>query len=128
MADAHAPLAGLKVLIVEDTWHTAMVIQQTLLTAGASVVGVAGNLQDAEACSRDLDCNVVVMDLNMDGQRADQLASDLAGRGLGVVVVSGYRRPADLAAPLLAFLQKPTEPEKLVAVLAEAARTINGKA
>ncbi len=117
-------LAGMRVLIAEDTWHTATVTRQTVERAGGTVVGVASTLAEAERMTEPerlavTGCSCVVMDLNLNGQLGHELAGRLARQGMKVVVVSGYTRPDDLDPQIHAFLEKPSRAEKLILALAE---------
>jgi CheY-like chemotaxis protein len=116
------PLNGMRILIAEDTWHTAVSLQRTVQRAGARIAGMASTLADLErlACS---ECDAVIMDLNLNGQMAHETAGRLATRGLKVIVLSGYRRPQSLDPGIHAFLEKPSSNEALIAALLAPPRT-----
>lgn len=91
--------------ILEDEPIIALELEHCLSDAGFDVVGTAGSVNAALGLLRDLRCDVAVLDVNLHGQRSDQVAAMLADRGVPFLFVSGYGRetlPARFAsAPLV---------------------------
>jgi CheY-like chemotaxis protein len=112
------PLAGLSVLVAEDSWHLADAMRLAIERAGGSIVGPAGTLAEAERLARTARFDVAVMDLNLHGKLATGLAERLATAGTKVVVLTGYERPAQLASKVHACLTKPVSFDRLIAALA----------
>lgn len=85
------PLAGVRVLLVEDEMLIAMTIEDILVEAGCDVVGPIVQVDRAlDLLREDRGFDVAVMDLNLDGRSAVPVADLLAGIGIPFVVVTGY--------------------------------------
>ncbi|WP_426957367.1 response regulator [Muricoccus radiodurans] len=111
-------LAGRKVLVVEDETLVAMLVEDTLLDAGAAVIGPAATVAEALQLLNAERPSVAVLDLNLAGETSEPVADALAAMGVPFVVASGYGAaglPARHAGvPVLA---KPYAPEDLTAAL-----------
>ena len=83
-------LSGVKVLIVEDAMLLALELEAGLTEAGAQVVGVASDLDEAWRLAS-LDFDVAVLDANLNGQSAKPIAHSLAQRGTPFIFATGYR-------------------------------------
>lgn len=104
------PLQGLSVLIVEDDYFIAIEMCSALRAAGANVIGPARDLQTGLAAIRDerIDCGV--LDINLRGQPAFELAIELRARGIPAIFATGYDAsmiPAELADAVR--LEKPVD-------------------
>ena len=85
-----AELEGVKVLVVEDEFLIAALIEEMLKSAGCLVSGPIPRLAEAlDAAARD-DCDVAVLDVNLAGQRIYPVADILSGRNVPFVFVTGY--------------------------------------
>ncbi len=80
------------VLLVEDEPLVAMNMEAALRGAGLKVIGTAGTLAGAVSLARSATCNVAVLDVNLRGERVDDVAAILHGRGIPFLFVSGYGR------------------------------------
>ncbi|HWE95980.1 MAG TPA: ATP-binding protein [Tepidisphaeraceae bacterium] len=128
---APTPLAGVRVLLVEDESDGRQAMAWALEEAGAQVtaVGTAADALAALATTRsEGQPHVLVSDIGLPGldgyQLIERVRSLHASRG-GVVrglAVSAYARDADrqraLAAGFQAHLAKPLDPEQLIAAVA----------
>jgi DNA-binding response OmpR family regulator len=107
---------AMRVLIIEDEWMIADDVAAALTTAGCNVAGVAGSIRKALALVNEVQCDVAVLDANLDGASAEPVAKALRQRGVPFLVLSGYaseERCETLAdAP---FLAKPYSGADLVA-------------
>ena len=116
---SQSPLAGLRVLIVEDEALVAMDCAAVLESAGAAIAGTAGNVRDALSATDRMDIDAVLLDGNLHGQPVDEVAAALARRRIPFLFVTGYGSeslPRAFAhAPIL---NKPYKPEDLVATVA----------
>jgi CheY-like chemotaxis protein len=116
-----AELRGLRVLIVEDTWHVANALRQLLEELGASVAGPAATLDVAERLLAAQMPEVAIVDINLKGEMAYGFIDRLNDRGVRVVVISGYAVSRVAQAKVFAVLQKPFNAKSLLAVLHQAA-------
>jgi CheY-like chemotaxis protein len=116
-------LAGLRVLVVEDSWHVANALKSLLAELGADVAGPAATLQDAERLLAIRDPQVAIVDINLKGEMAYGLIDSLHARDISVVVISGYAVPQVAQSKVAAVLQKPFSARSLLEVLRQAATT-----
>lgn len=89
-------IAGLKVLIVEDSLLLALELEAGLEDAGVEVVGCAAELGEALSMV-ELDFDVAVLDADLNGQSVAPVAEILRTIGRPFVFATGY---ADKAAPM----------------------------
>lgn len=116
-----AAIEGLRVLVVEDEFLVAMLLQEMLETAGCVVAGPIPRLAEALEAAASEACDVAVLDINLGGERIDPVAVILDGRKIPFVFVTGYA--ADSLPDAFAArprLPKPFKSADLVATLAEA--------
>lgn len=103
-------LEGKAILVVEDEPMIAMMLDDLLSDLGCRVVGPATNLVEARALFEEHGCDAAIVDLNLNGTMSHPLIATLCGRGVPVVVASGYgnyaSEPSDLPAGCL-MLPKP---------------------
>lgn len=115
-----APLAGLRVLVLEDEPLIALDIADTLGDAGAAVIGPYDSIEAALDQKPDTSISAAVLDLRIGGASVAPVARWLAERGVPFVFYSGQALPAEFGkawpdAPLLA---KPVAARTLVAAVA----------
>ena len=116
------PLAGMRILLAEDSWHLALALRQTLEIAGAVIAGVAPTVARAERLSRSLEFEAAVMDLNLHDELTTPVILRLADGGTKVVVISGYSFPPALIAKVHACFTKPVAGDALVNALRQPMR------
>ena len=111
-------LSGLRVLVLEDEYYLADDIRRSLEAAGATVLGPAaslsGGLKLIDGNDRLPDC--AVLDVNLRGTPAYELAELLIARGIPFVFATGYdeaRLP-----PAFRDVPKLVKPYELSALLA----------
>ncbi|MBU1212215.1 MAG: response regulator [Alphaproteobacteria bacterium] len=81
------------VLIVEDEYPIALAIKSTLSDAGYRIVGPVGTIPAAIALiSTTENLNAAVLDPNLRGEIASEVAQSLTDRDIPFVLVSGYSR------------------------------------
>jgi DNA-binding response OmpR family regulator len=87
---ASGSLQGLRVLVVEDDYFIASEICTALKREGAAVIGPAPDLETGLATMRRelLDC--AILDINLHGQLAFQIAAELRERGIPSIFATGY--------------------------------------
>lgn len=110
-----ALLAGLSVLIVEDDYYVANDCAEILRANGARVIGPVPDMARGRALATEEQPDCVLLDVNLKGSMAFDLAVELMDRGVPTIFTTGYDSsfiPANLrAAPCL---QKPVETRDLV--------------
>lgn len=85
-----AALEGVRVLVVEDEYLVAILIEQILVSAGCIVIGPVPRLRDAlDAVDHD-DYDTAVLDVNLAGERIDPVADALSERHVPFMFVTGY--------------------------------------
>jgi len=114
-------LRGLRVLIVEDSWHIASTLESLLERVGMVIVGVAATARDAERFAHEHDPEVAVVDIKLRDGMAYGLIDRLYHLGVPVVVVTGFGAFSMPVVKAVAILQKPFSAEELLAALLLAA-------
>ena len=83
---------GLKVLVVEDEPLVAMELFMEIEDSGAIPVGPATTCEQAIALIREAAPDLALLDGNLNGERIDPVADELAARETPFAFVSGYDR------------------------------------
>ena len=112
----NGPLAGRRVLMIEDEFLVAAMLSDVIEDSGATVVGIAGTLDDALLQIDRAAPELVVLDWNLDGRRSDPIARELIARGVPFAISTGYGE-VDSEFGGVPVIAKPYEPMQLVAVL-----------
>jgi CheY-like chemotaxis protein len=111
-------LNGMRILLVEDSWHLGVAMQRLLRVCGADVIGPAATTADAERLISDHAPDVALVDVNLrGGELAYGMIDRLHDRGVRVVVVSGYADASLTQVKAAAILQKPVSEGQLLASL-----------
>ena len=85
-----AALDGIRVLVVEDEYLVAVLIEDMLESAGCVVTGPIPRIPEAlDAVDRDT-YDAAVLDINLAGERIDPVAEALTRRNVPFVFVTGY--------------------------------------
>ncbi len=116
------PLAGYRVLLVEDNFNIARALARALATHGAEIIGPVGTVKDAMGrLGADEHIDGALLDINLRGEFAYQVADVLQLRGVRVVFLTGYDEtsipPSYRDVPCL---QKPVNIARLVRTLRDA--------
>ncbi len=118
-----ARLTGQSVLVVEDEALVAMLVEDALLDAGATVLGPVATVAEALALLERETPHVAVLDLNLAGETSTPVADALVARGIPFVVATGYGAdglpPGHDSVPVLA---KPYDPDDLTMALSRLVR------
>ena len=84
-------LSGLRVLVVEDSWHVATAVQSLLRSFGADVAGPVASAAEAERLVAEQIPDVAIVDINLrGGELAYDLIDKLSGLAVRIIVMSGY--------------------------------------
>lgn len=79
-----------RVVIVEDEGMVAMLLEDMLSDLGHEVVAIVGRLDQAAQLVSEIAADVVIMDVNLNGEQTYPLASILASRGIPFIFATGY--------------------------------------
>jgi CheY-like chemotaxis protein len=108
------PLAGHRILIVEDEMMIAIMLEDMLEELGGKVAGVAGKPGQALALIGATPIDAAILDVNLDGQNSYEIAAALEARGIPFLFSTGYAALAvDDRYRGRPFLQKPFRQEEL---------------
>jgi CheY-like chemotaxis protein len=111
-------LAGVRILVVEDSWPLAEALKSLLLSLGADVAGPVATTADAERLISEQNPDVAIVDINLrGGELAHGLIDSLNVHGIRVIVTSGYTDVALAPGKAAAILQKPIMEAELIAAL-----------
>lgn len=118
-APSSSGLAGLKVLIVEDSMLLALELENGLSEAGASIAGQAANVEEAMALVGP-DIEAAVLDVDLNGRSVEPVARALVRLKIPFVFATGYgdndMAPQGFDAPII---RKPYDVTQVAAALAD---------
>jgi CheY-like chemotaxis protein len=92
---APVDLTGVAVLVVEDEVLLALDYRTILEEKGCDVLGPVPNERKALAVLEERRPDVVVLDLNLNGEQPQSLAKALKRSGIPFAIVTGYERKYD---------------------------------
>jgi DNA-binding NtrC family response regulator len=111
-------LNGLCVLIVEDSWHVGVGLQNLLESWGAEAMGPAASAAEADRVTVERTPDVAIVDINLRrGERSHELIDRLHDQGVQVIVITGYADNSLPPSKAVAILQKPLKEDLLLANL-----------
>ena len=111
------PLRGVRVLIVEDSWHVAEALGSVLSDFGMVVTGPTSTIVEAERLTLDEKPELALVDLSLKGEMTFGLVDWLHQRGLRVIVLTGYAGLTPSLDRANAIVQKPFAADELVATM-----------
>lgn len=91
---AALPLAGQRVLVVEDEFFQAREVKAVLEEAGAEVLGPVGRIAEAEELLARECPDAAVIDINLGGRPDFSVAARLRDSGTPMVFLTGYDQHA----------------------------------
>jgi len=107
--------AAVRILVAEDEFLVAMLLEDDLREAGFQVVGPFTTFEDADAAAHRGEYDIAVLDVNLNGVMSYPIARRLRDKQVPFILLSGYgvaALPEDLRdAPRLA---KPYETNTLL--------------
>jgi CheY-like chemotaxis protein len=99
-------LSGRRVLIVEDEMLVLMAIEDLLVDLGCTSISVAASVDAALALISSGEFDLATLDVNLNGQRSDTVATALIERGVPFAFSTGYgssgENPVRGTSPVLA--------------------------
>jgi DNA-binding NtrC family response regulator len=122
-SDDHEPagagvLTGLRVLVVEDSWHVAKAMTRLLTALGADVAEPVATPAAARRLISECRPDVALVDFSLrDGEVADDLIDWLQAQDIAVIVTTGYEIIPLAPGKAAAVLQKPVSAMQLVATV-----------
>jgi CheY-like chemotaxis protein len=116
------PLQGSRILVIEDEFLIATVIEDILRQAGAKEVVIAVNMQEARAALAERTLDIAMIDMQLDeGSDAGLSLGKLAmARNIPFIFLTGYTRivlPDGFSA--VPILTKPYIPRTLIEALSD---------
>ncbi|MGB3166425.1 MAG: response regulator [Alteraurantiacibacter sp.] len=97
---------ALRVLIAEDEPLVSMMLEEILTDLGVNVTSVAATLPDAIAAVEKGNIDCALLDMNLQGERADPVAACLAERSTPFAILSGGETEAEQLGAVV-FVPKP---------------------
>jgi PAS domain S-box-containing protein len=105
---------GHRVMLVEDEALVAMMMRDSLVELGFSVLGPFSRAAEALACAAGDALDAAILDINLGGEPVYPVAERLARRGVPFVFITGYGSESiDPRFAHVPVLQKPIEREVL---------------
>ena len=113
-----ADLDGLNIMVVEDDYFVAHELARVLREHRAQVLGPVPDVARSRALLFGGAPDCVLLDINLRGEMAFDLAAELIGRGIPTIFTTGYD-PSIVPASLrrAPCLQKPIEKHDLVGMV-----------
>ena len=112
-------LTGRRILIIEDEHLVAEALARALRLSGAEIVGPAATVEQALELTRSTSViDGALLDINLRGVPAYQVADALVARGVPLIFATGYG--ASIIPERyrhIATLQKPFEPDEIATAL-----------
>lgn len=110
-----------RILIVEDEFLVAMLLEDLLLEMGYSAVTCIARLDKALQFVGKAPINIAILDVNLDGDRSYPVAEILRRRGIPFIFATGYGVDGVIGEfRNERVLQKPYDPEELKQAIDEA--------
>ncbi len=82
----------LRILVVEDEMLICMTLQDVLEDLGCVIAAVCTNLQQAMDTARQVDFDVAILDVNLDGEEITPVSVFLHERDIPFIFSTGYGR------------------------------------
>jgi CheY-like chemotaxis protein len=113
-------LRGKRVLLIEDEPLVGMEMESELRSQGFEVIGPATHIESANRLIAENTFDAALVDANLDGHSAEEIAAALAQKGIPFAFATGYGRDA-LPEPFrdAVILAKPFGADRLTAVVQE---------
>lgn len=111
-------LKGLRVLVAEDEFLVALLLEEELHSLGCLILGPYTTVARAAQASRTEQFDLAILDVNLAGELVYPLADDLTMRDVPFLFLSGYG-PADIPERFRSSVRvaKPYDPSALAAAI-----------
>lgn len=96
-----------RLLIVEDESLIAMMMADQLVELGYIIVGPAFTIAEARHLASDASIDAALVDLNLNGVLAEEVAEILSRRGIPFLFITGYEQPPSGFYENIGCLNKP---------------------
>ena len=106
-----------RVLIIEDQALVAHLIEEVIRDFGFQVAGVVYDLPEARTALSSYDFDIVLVDLRLGHDSADEIIDVLMERGTPLAIVTGFDRPLEPRHAKVPLLHKPFSERQLFALL-----------
>lgn len=113
---SHAsPLSAERILVVEDEYFIARDLERALRAADAIVVGPVATLEQGLTLAETQAIDAAVLDVNLEGERAFEIADRLSARDVPWTFLTGYDEWA-LPAPYrsASIVAKPFQVDRVI--------------
>lgn len=106
---------GARILVAEDEFLLASLLEQDLISAGCLVVGPFTQVGKAMQAANDEQLNLAILDINLNGEMSYSLADELLLRGVPLIFLTGYGSTV-LPERFRTFprIEKPYDPARLI--------------
>src|ERR1700682_2165426 len=81
---------GKRILVVEDELMIRMLLEDMLAELGYMIAAAAARLDEALEAAQNVDFDIAILDVNLNGQPISPVADALAARGMPFVFATGY--------------------------------------
>jgi CheY-like chemotaxis protein len=112
-----SPLAGLRILVVEDESIIALDIARLLAAAGATVIGPAHTVTKALYLIARSKVDMAILDYQLETETASPVADRLTAMQIPFLFHTSSRGRPEQSHPGVPIIDKPTRPEQLVAAV-----------
>ncbi len=107
-------LAGCRVMVVEDEFLVAMLLENILQDEGVIIVGPFGRVLPAIEAAERAELDLAVLDVNVAGEKIHPVAEALSRRGVPFLLLSGYGAAAAPDHPDWPVCSKPFDRKALL--------------
>ncbi|HXZ47086.1 MAG TPA: response regulator [Pseudolabrys sp.] len=106
-----------RILIIEDEFLIALLIEEISRDIGYRISGIAHNTAEARAALAKRNFDAVLLDINLDGRSDPEIADLLVKRGIPFGFVTGYEYVIEPRHETVPILEKPFTSGELRAFL-----------
>jgi DNA-binding response OmpR family regulator len=114
--DARVP-DGVRVLVVQGSWHIATALESALHGMGIEVVGPVTSAAEANRLAAEETPDLAVVDIKLRDEMTSSLILNMHNEGIRVVAVSGYTQFPGPTEHIAAILQKPFSESEFLATM-----------